>query len=149
MTLTDVTALHGSTMVDRDGDKIGKIDEIYEDAHTGRPEWALVHTGLFGSKSTFVPISGASRDGEQVRVPFEKAQVKDAPKVEPDGQLTTTEEQELYRHYGLDWNSHTHDGDTGRFDGGTGTGTTGTAGTTGHDTVGHDTSGPTTDDAMT
>jgi len=146
----DYSTLQGTTLVDRDGDKIGKIDEIYEDAHTGRPEWALVNTGLFGSKSTFVPISQASQDSGQVRVPFEKAQVKDAPGVEPDGQLTTDEEQRLYQHYGLDWNSHTRDGDTGRFDGGTGT-ATGTTDTARTDVggPGHDTSGPSTDNAMT
>ena len=42
-------------MVDRDGDKIGNIDAIYLDDETGEPEWALVNTGLFGTKSSFVP----------------------------------------------------------------------------------------------
>ena len=76
----------GSTLVDREGVKIGKIDEIYEDTRTGQPEWALVNTGLFGSKSTFVPLQQASREGDSVRVPYEKAQVKDAPGIAPDGQ---------------------------------------------------------------
>ena len=39
-------------MIDRDGDKIGKIDDVYEDKQTGKPEWALVNTGLFGTKKT-------------------------------------------------------------------------------------------------
>ena len=60
-------------MLDRDGDKIGKIDDIYEDKQTGRPEWALVNTGLFGTKKTFVPLHDAQPTGEDVRVPLEKS----------------------------------------------------------------------------
>jgi hypothetical protein len=39
-------------MVDRDGDRIGTIDAIYLDDHTSQPEWALLNTGLFGTKQT-------------------------------------------------------------------------------------------------
>jgi len=116
----------GSTMVDRDGDRIGNIDAIYVDDQTGEPEWALVNTGFFGARSTFVPIAQASASGDQVQVPFEKQRVKDAPNMDPDGHLSEQEEQELWRHYGLDYDE--------RDD---------------RDTVGRDTSGPTTDQAMT
>ena len=43
--LTEAYGLEGRTLVDRDGDKIGKIDEIYVDTTTNQPEWALVNTG--------------------------------------------------------------------------------------------------------
>ena len=62
----------GRTMVSSEGDKIGKIDEIYLDDQTGEPEWALVNTGLFGSKSSFVPIADAQDHDGDVRVPFAK-----------------------------------------------------------------------------
>src|SRR5688572_26235884 len=78
----------GQNLVDSDGSKIGSIEEIYLDAETNEPEWALVNTGLFGTKSTFVPLRDASDDGETLRVPYEKAKVKDAPKMDPDGQLS-------------------------------------------------------------
>jgi uncharacterized protein (TIGR02271 family) len=136
----------GSELLDNDGDKIGTIDEIYLDADTGEPEWALVSTGLFGSKSTFVPIRDASQDGDALRVPYDKAQVKDAPKMDPDGQLSQSEESELYRHYGLEYS------DAGSGSGlGTGGGreTTRTATDRETETTGRDVSGPTTDDAMT
>jgi uncharacterized protein YrrD len=54
--LTEAYGFQGRTMLDRDGDKIGKIDDIYEDKQTGQPEWALVNTGLLGTKKTFVPL---------------------------------------------------------------------------------------------
>ncbi len=93
----------GEELFDRDGEKVGRIEEIYLDADSGEPEWALVHTGLFGSKRNFVPLAGATEDDGQLRVPVEKGTVKDAPGIEPNGQLTKPEEAKLYRHYGLEY----------------------------------------------
>jgi sporulation protein YlmC with PRC-barrel domain len=70
----------GRTVVDRDGGRIGTIDAIYLDDRTGQPEWALVNTGLFGTKSSFVPLTQATQTGDEVRVPYDKQLVKDAPR---------------------------------------------------------------------
>src|SRR3954462_6347647 len=59
----------GQDLLDADGDKIGTIDEIYIDSRTEQPEWALVKTGLFGGKGTFVPLSQASPQAGGVGVP--------------------------------------------------------------------------------
>jgi uncharacterized protein (TIGR02271 family) len=118
-------------MVDRDGSRIGSIDAIYLDDQTGQPEWALVNTGLFGTRSSFVPLAQATQTDHDVRVPYDKQLVKDAPRVDPDQHLSEAEERQLWRHYGLDYDRTTRRRTTGR------------------DTVGRDTSGPTTDDAMT
>ncbi len=98
-----VRSWQGATMVDRDGDRIGTIDAIYLDDQSGQPEWALVNTGLFGTKSTFVPLAQANPAGDDVQVPYEKQLIKDAPRMDPDGHLSEAEEQELWRHYGLDY----------------------------------------------
>src|SRR3954447_917562 len=90
----------GRTVVDRDGDKIGKFDELYLD-EDDRPAWGAVTTGLFGMRQTFVPLSEAQADGDVLRVPFGKEMVKDAPNVDPETQLSPDEEDLLYRHYGL------------------------------------------------
>jgi hypothetical protein len=97
----------GEDLRGRDGDKIGSIEEIYLDAETGEPEWALVHTGLFGTKRTFVPLRDASEADDGLTVPFDKGKVKDAPKVDPGGQLTQREEAELYSYYEMDYASAT------------------------------------------
>jgi uncharacterized protein (TIGR02271 family) len=138
-----VRSWQGRTMVDRDGDRIGEIDAIYVDDQTGEPEWALINTGFFGSRSTFVPIAQATARGDQVQVPYEKQLVKDAPNMDPDGHLSEQEEHELWRHYGLEYGGYAAAGTTGDTD---------TARATTYedrDTVGRDVSGPTTDDAMT
>jgi sporulation protein YlmC with PRC-barrel domain len=97
-----VQHFRGHDLYDRDGEKIGAIEEIYLDAETNEPEWALVHTGLFGTKRTFVPLSEASESEGTLTVPFDKVTVKDAPRVEPNGQLSQREQSELYGYYGLD-----------------------------------------------
>ena len=98
-----VRSWQGATLVDRDGGKLGTIQAIYVDDQTGQPEWALVNTGLFGTRSSFVPIAQATASGDQVQVPFEKQLVKDAPNMDPEGHLSEQEEQELWRHYGLSY----------------------------------------------
>jgi uncharacterized protein (TIGR02271 family) len=135
----DVLSRRGQDLYDSSNDKIGTIEEIYLDAETNEPEWALVNTGLFGTKSTFVPLEQARDEGGSLQVPYEKSHIKDAPKVDADGQLSQQEEAELYRHYGLDY-GHDHS-DTGLPEGGGATGWSGSdrdrdAGTTG--TLGRD-----------
>jgi len=93
----------GRTLVDNDRDKVGKVEDIYMDDDTGKPEWLAVSTGFFGNRISFVPIAGATTAGNDLRSPWTKAQVKDAPHAEPDGQLTQEEEARLYRHYGLEY----------------------------------------------
>jgi uncharacterized protein (TIGR02271 family) len=145
-----VRGWQGRTMVDRDGDRIGTITEFYLDTETGRPEWALVNTGLFGARQTFVPLAQASEDGDQVRVPYEKAQVKDAPNIEADGQLVEDEEAALYRHYGLDYDTVTVDSGLPVGEPGAGeAGPTGTAPTEAGSLATDEERGRATDDAMT
>jgi uncharacterized protein (TIGR02271 family) len=119
-----VRTWRGKTMFDRDGSRIGPITDIYADTRTGRPEWAVVDTGLFGAKSTFVPIGEARPTGDDVQVPYQKRLVKDAPKLDTDRDLSVADERELWRHYGLDYDA-------------------------GDDTADRDASGQPTDTAMT
>ncbi len=135
-----VAEWRGSNAVDTDGEKIGTIEEIYLDSETGKPEWLAVKTGMFGSKVSFIPVSDASTAGGEVRVPYDKQQVKDAPKAEADGDLSQEEEAGLYRHYGLDYSEARSDSGLPEGNGGE---------TADRGPVGRDTSGPTTDDAMT
>src|SRR3712207_3336962 len=136
MNAEHAVAWRGQTAVDANGEKIGTIEEIYLDTETNQPEWLAVKTGLFGSNVSFIPIAEATGNGGDVRVPYAKAQVKDAPNADPDGQLSQEEEAALYRHYGLDYGESSSD--TGLPQGEARTGV-----------VGDDVSGRETDDAMT
>jgi uncharacterized protein (TIGR02271 family) len=102
-TTDEVLTWRGQELQGRDDEKLGTIEEIYVDARTGEPEWALVTTGMFGTKQSFVPLRDASPAGDRVTVPFDKSTVKGSPKIDPDGQLSESEEADLYRHYGLEY----------------------------------------------
>jgi uncharacterized protein (TIGR02271 family) len=127
--VTEAYEWRGRDVVDSEGDKIGSLEEIYLDTGSGRPEWATVKTGLFGMKQSFVPLRDANPVGGKVVIPYSKDQVKDAPSVDPDGELSTEEEERLYAHYGIALSGSSTD--------------------VGERPEGHDVSGPTTDDAMT
>jgi uncharacterized protein YrrD len=52
----DLQDMIGPTAVENDGDKIGKIGQIYLDDRTGQPQWVTISTGMFGSKESFAPL---------------------------------------------------------------------------------------------
>ncbi|MDP9435390.1 MAG: PRC and DUF2382 domain-containing protein [Actinomycetota bacterium] len=179
ITLDQARTLQGKTLYGPGHEKLGTIDTLYADRDGGEPTFATVHTGLFGTKTHFVPLAQAELMDDHVMVPYAKDQVNAAPNIDTDAELSPEEEEQLYSHYGLaggtgaTGTTGTGTGDMRNVDedalrGGTTTGTA-TAGTTAgmtdrdrdgvpdrlegrtneHGTVGHDTSGPTTDDAMT
>jgi sporulation protein YlmC with PRC-barrel domain len=98
---TEIRSLLGSRVIGADGEEIGKVGQVYLSDSTGEPEWVTVRTGLFGVKQTFVPLMNARRSGEEIRVPFDKDTIKDAPNIDLDGRLSLEEEARLYRHYGI------------------------------------------------
>ena len=165
--------LVGKTLRGADGD-LGRISELYTDDESGDPTFATVDTGLFGGRSSFVPLAGATASGGDVTVPYDTDKVKNAPSVADDGHISPEEEERLYEYYGVGSGGQTQTG--GTQTGGTQTGGTQTGGNQGvaaaagvggaaggrrdadgdgvYDdvqgrAVGHDTSGPTTDEAMT
>ena len=96
--LSNIAASSGN-VVTTDGDKIGSIGQIYLDDTTGEPEWVTVKTGLFGTSESFVPLDGATISGGDLAVRYDKATVKDAPRVDADGSITPEEEDTLYSYY--------------------------------------------------
>jgi uncharacterized protein (TIGR02271 family) len=157
---TETYEWQGRTLIGSDGEKIGKVSELYFDGYTDKPEWATVNTGLFGGKSNFVPLAGARIDGEDLRVSVTKNQVKDAPSIDDDGELSEQEEIRLFEHYDIPYTEEGSVTAQGRPAGETGTDGLAAGRAAGErsgtdrarsdrSTVGHDTSGPTTDEAMT
>ncbi|MFB6438130.1 PRC-barrel domain-containing protein [Streptomyces sp. NPDC056411] len=94
--------LTGLQVVDADGVKVGTVQQVYRDDATNDPEWITVRTGLFGLKETFIPLAGARRSGGDLHVPHRKETIRRAPRIDAHDHLDPSEEEELYRHYGLD-----------------------------------------------
>jgi uncharacterized protein (TIGR02271 family) len=134
----DLQNMIGRTAVDVEGNKLGKVGQIYLDDTTGEPEWVTVSTGLLGTKESFAPLYGSNWDGDNLRLAVPKDLVKDAPNMDADGHLDDSENDALFAHY---------QGYLGTVAGGTQGNTEITGSQTG--VVGRDTSGPVTDDAMT
>ncbi|WP_457029961.1 PRC and DUF2382 domain-containing protein [Kitasatospora sp. P5_F3] len=97
----DPRDLIGHKAVDRNGDKIGTVDEVYLDDATGEPEWAAVRTGIFG-RDAFVPLTTSEFSGEELKVPYDKSLIKDSPDFGVGQHLSPAQELQLYRYYGLD-----------------------------------------------
>jgi PRC-barrel domain len=100
-TIDQARSWRGLTLVATDDEPVGKIEAIYVDRTTRQPEWALVHTGLFGSARTFVPLADAAQRGDTVRVPHDTSVVREAPRLEQDAELSEEDEARLYAHYGI------------------------------------------------
>ena len=97
----DPRNLIGRKAFDRNGVKIGTIDEVYLDDATGVPEWAAIRTGLF-SRDAFVPLEPSELVEGTLHVPFDRALIKDAPDFGVGRHLSPEQELQLYHHYGLD-----------------------------------------------
>jgi len=144
LTSDQLASITDGNVIQANGDKIGGVGQIYLDNQTGEPNWVTVKTGLFGTSETFVPLSGASLSGSDIVVTYDKDTVKDAPRIDTDGDITPEEEDSLYTYYGLGGSAN--DDDRGEV---YGQGAGYHQDTDRTETVGRDTSGPTTDDAMT
>ncbi|MFE0044958.1 PRC-barrel domain-containing protein [Streptomyces albireticuli] len=96
----DPRSLIGRKAFDRHGARIGTVDEVYLDDATGEPEWAAVRTGLF-SRDAFVPLEPSEVVDDTLRVPYERALIKDAPDFGVGRHLSPEQELQLYHHYGL------------------------------------------------
>jgi uncharacterized protein (TIGR02271 family) len=100
MNISDPQSVVGKDVLGADGEKIGKVEDLYLDRDTDQPEWVSVTTGFFGSHRSLVPLAEASDEGGNLRVPYSKDQVKEAPHYDPGQELSEEEEADLFRHYG-------------------------------------------------
>ena len=135
----------GRTAVDLEGNKIGKVGQVYLDDRSGEPLWVTVSTGLFGNRESFAPIAGSAFDGENVRLAVSKDTIKDAPNVDNAEHISGDEQNALYDYYG--------DTVAARGAGPQETGQAGLADTAGYasgdTTTGYASGDTTADDAMT
>jgi uncharacterized protein (TIGR02271 family) len=136
MSIGDPQSLVGKNVVGSDGEKIGKVEELYLDTNSQQPEWVSVTTGWFGTHRSLVPLADASEDGGDLRIPYAKAEVQEAPHYDPGTELSEEQESDLFRHYGM-------------AGPGSRSGMPESDPVGGSDRQGHDVSGPTTDEAMT
>ncbi|GIF74031.1 PRC and DUF2382 domain-containing protein [Asanoa siamensis] len=101
ITSQDAAKLAGRDVYGSNGDKIGTVGHVWGDP-SGAPAWASVKTGMFGAKESMVPLAEANLRRGRLMVPFNKSQVKDAPRIDGTSTepLQANEFARLYDYYG-------------------------------------------------
>jgi hypothetical protein len=89
----------GRVVLDRSGDKLGSVLDVFYDAENDEPGWVLL--GVAGAGTRLVPVADAVEHGNELRVPYDRAFIEAGPGMEPEGRLWPQEEAELYAYYGL------------------------------------------------
>ena len=56
-TAEQLADFRGAAVYDSCGERIGRVEEIYDDTPTARPQWIGIGTGLLGMKQVVVPSS--------------------------------------------------------------------------------------------
>ena len=93
----------GYEVYDRNGEKIGKVDDLFVDEND-QPEYIGVKMGFLGLKGTgLIPweLTRADEQGRRIEASVEKAQVKEGPSFNDDEDITPQYENEVRSHYGL------------------------------------------------
>ncbi len=98
--LDQVKSMQGKPVYASDGDKVGTVEDVYQDVASGQPEWIGVGTGLFGRKHVLVPVATVNLEGDRVRLPYGKDKVGDAPDVDQD-EISEEIERRLCEYYGV------------------------------------------------
>jgi uncharacterized protein YrrD len=100
----NISEWHGKMLIDRDGERIGKLQDVYVDVENDEPQFATVKEGFIGRHLTFVPLGGITIGPDDLQVAVTKAQVESAPNIEQHGEeLSQADESTLYHHYELNY----------------------------------------------
>jgi sporulation protein YlmC with PRC-barrel domain len=95
---------HGKMLIDCDGAKIGKLQDVYVDVETDEPQFATVKEGFIDRHLTFVPLAGVEIGPDELKVTVTKERVRSAPDLQLHGEeLSQADESTLYHHFELNY----------------------------------------------
>jgi sporulation protein YlmC with PRC-barrel domain len=105
LTLADADQdIRGRTVLDRDGNEIGKVEDLLIDTEENQVRMLRVeHGGLFGIGATplFVPVQTVQELTEdEVWIDQSRTDVADGPQYNPDLVDQNTFYSDVYRYYG-------------------------------------------------
>jgi len=98
----------GEVLYSSEEEEIGSIAEIFLDKQTRKPEWFAVGAGLLGGKRRLIPVAGAERGADGIRVPYSAEQIQATPEIE-GGEVSQDTERVLYSTYGLEYSERRSD----------------------------------------
>ena len=93
----------GYEVYDQNGEKIGKVDDLFLDEHDN-PEYVGVKMGFLGTSSTLIPMQIITVDDAAGRLvaSTEKHTVKEGPTFDDDREITPEYEDQVHSYYGLE-----------------------------------------------
>ena len=97
---TKALDMHGVSVRDADGAKVGDVIDFYFDAKTNEPQWLAVEAGTLGHKVVLVPLDDVSRVEDGLKTPYPKEMIMEAPHVE-GASIDKKTENSLYEYYHL------------------------------------------------
>lgn len=108
ITHQSIAKWRGKDFVDCEGDKIGKLQDVYVDVYvdveTDEAIFGTAKEGRIGRHLTFVPLVGITIGPESLQAPVTGEQVKGAPEIALDGdELSQQDESNLYHYYDLNY----------------------------------------------
>jgi uncharacterized protein (TIGR02271 family) len=99
----DVEKLHDFNVLDSEGNRLGTVNHLWVDEATGRLELiGFEGRGLRGTRIVPAPPAEIEEARREIRLPYSQEQVRDAPEMRPERVLGETEENEIFRYYGLE-----------------------------------------------
>lgn len=98
----NIKDLFNATAYDKNGEKLGDVNEVFVDDQSGQPTFVEVNHGLFGMNSSLVPLRGHDFSGDDLKLGFSRDRIKDAPDFDSDKPLTPEAQSDIFKHYGLD-----------------------------------------------
>jgi hypothetical protein len=102
--MRDLADWRGRDLIDRNGERIGKLEDVYFDVESDEPQFGTVKEGWIGRHLTFVPLVGVTIGPDSLQVAVSKEQVKSAHNIGlQGGELSPAEESALYHHYELNY----------------------------------------------
>ena len=97
---------HGKDLIDANGERIGKLEDVYFDLETDEPQFGTVKEGSLFVKQhlTFVPLVDVTIGPDYLQVAVPRDRVKGAPNLQLEGdELSQADESALYHHYELNY----------------------------------------------
>lgn len=99
VSINDISNVRAASTYSKDGDKVGKVGDVYVDDLTNEPAWVTITAGLFGTKTLFAPLAGARLEGDRLILAYSKDVIANAPAIADSGHISDTEQQALIDYF--------------------------------------------------
>lgn len=100
LTLETVLGWKGAKLSEIGGGTVGKVEGAWADAADGSAAWLLARIGRLRHR-TAIPVEHAAEAAGRVWVPYDREQLRTAPRADPGEPLEREQELALCTHYGI------------------------------------------------